>query len=148
MNKYDEIKQIIEEAEDDVDFAEFGEGISDEWIDKAEERLNIKFPSSYKWWLKNYGGGEIYGDEIYSIYEMDFDTADGGDIVYMYELNKKSNQYPDNMLVICEREDEIFYFDTSKVGEDNEYPIYEYYTRELYANDFIEFLKKMILEFE
>ena len=48
MHKYDKIKQIIEEAEDDVDFAEFGEGISDEWIDKAEKRLNIKFPSSVK----------------------------------------------------------------------------------------------------
>ena len=38
MNKYDEIKKIIEEAEDGVDFADFGNGVSEEWISKAEDR--------------------------------------------------------------------------------------------------------------
>lgn len=148
MDKYDEIRQIIEEAEDDVDFAEFGNGISDEWIVKAEERLNIKLPFSYKWWLRNYGGGEIYGNEIYSIYEMDFDTVVGGDIVYMHELNQKSNEYSENVLVICEMEDAVYCFDISEHTDGDEYPIYEYYTGELYADNFIEFLKKFILELE
>ena len=75
MNKYDEIKKIIEEAEDGVDFADFGNGVSEEWISKAEERLGFELPETYKWWLKNYGGGEIYGEEIFSIYEEDFDTV-------------------------------------------------------------------------
>lgn len=38
-------------------------------------------------------GGEIYGEEIYRIYELDFDTVVGGDIVYMHEVNKKQNIY-------------------------------------------------------
>lgn len=145
MNKYEEIKKLIAET-DDVDFADFGNGVSDEWIRKAEERLGFKLPTTYKWWLKNYGGGEIYGEEIFSIYEEDFDTVVGGDIVYMYELNKKDSNYPQNILVISECDDEVFYFDlTSKVKE-NEYPIYSLNSKDIYAIDFLEFLKKRITE--
>ncbi len=146
MNKYDEIKKIIAEAGSNVDFADYGEGISEEWIQKAEERLGFKLPSSYKWWLKNYGGGEIYGEEIFSIYEQDFDTVVGGDIVYMYELNKRNNNFTDNALVICEANDEIYYFDLSKRKNDDEMPIYEINSNKKYADDFIEFLRKRILE--
>ncbi|WP_455715816.1 SMI1/KNR4 family protein [Anaerosporobacter sp.] len=145
MDRYNELRQIIENAGDSVEFAEFGEGVSDKWISKAERRLNILLPESYKWWLKNYGGAEIYGEEIFSIYEQDFDSVIGGDIVYMYEQNKKIYQFSNNILVICETEDEMFYFDTSEDKIDNEYSIYTINTRELYAYDFIEFLEKRIL---
>ena len=63
---YDEIIKLIENAGESVDFAPFGEGISEEWIEKAEKRLKNKFPETYKWWLRNYNGGEVYG-EVYVI---------------------------------------------------------------------------------
>lgn len=146
MSKYDEIQKIISESESFVEFADFGDGVSEEWIKKAEERLGFVLPNSYKWWLKNYGGGEIYGEEIYSIYEQDFDTVVGGDIVYMYELNKKNKDYPDNIVMICEANDNVFYFDLSMYDDENEYPIYSLNDNKRYANDFIEFLKKRITE--
>ena len=146
MDRYDEIREIITENAENVDFADFGNGVSGEWIQKAEKRLKIKLPESYKWWLKNYSGGEVYGEEIFSIYEMDFDAVVGGDIVYMHELNMREGLFDDNMLVICELSDAVFYFDMSKPGEDDEYPVYEFHTKQLYARDFIEFLKKFIIE--
>ncbi|WP_132794633.1 SMI1/KNR4 family protein [Tenacibaculum skagerrakense] len=87
---YDKIKLIIKNNSNLVAFSEFGDGTSDVWIKKAEARLKVKFPPSYIWWLKNYGGGEINGEEIFSIYELDFDTVIGGDIVYINELNRKN----------------------------------------------------------
>lgn len=146
MSKYDEIKKIIAKSEDYVEFADFGDGISEEWIKKAEDRLGFELPNSYKWWLKNYSGGEIYGEEIYSIYEQDFDTVIGGDIVYMYELNRKNKNYPDSAVVICEANDDVFYFDLSMKNDENEYPIYSLNDNKCYADDFIEFLKKRITE--
>lgn len=140
---YEEIEKIIEEAEDDIDFRC---GVSEKWIQLAEERLSIILPESYKWWLRNYGGGEIYGEEIYGIYEQDFDTVAGGDIVYMHELNQKQNIYPSNALLIGRGIDQVFYFNLSIVPEDGEYPIYEFFTGEKYADNFIEFLKRRILE--
>lgn len=89
MEKIEELIKLIENTEG-VEFASYGVGTSDEWIEKAEKRLSFEFPKSYKWWLKKFNGGEVYGDEIFSIYEMDFDDVIGGDIVYINELNRKN----------------------------------------------------------
>lgn len=143
---YEEIKEIIYNAGEDVDFADFGDGISEDWIELAERRLKVIFPDSYKWWLRNYHGGEIYGEEIYSIYGLDFNTVVGGDIVYVNELNRKDTSNFDDKLIISEPNDEIFYFDLSQGMKEGEYPIYEYFKKTFYATNFIEFLKRRILE--
>jgi hypothetical protein len=145
-DEYEEIKQIIANSLDIVDFADFGDGISEEWIEKAESRLGINLPNSYKWWLKNYNGGEICGQEIFSIYGQDFDTVVGGDIVYMHELNQKKRLFAPNKLVICESDDDVFYFDINQKNEIGEYPVYSGPVKsEYYAKDFLEFLKKRIM---
>lgn len=136
----DELKKKIAST-DGVDFGPFGEGISDEWITKAEERLHFIFPESYKWWLKNYMGGEIYGEEIFSIYGLDFDRVVGGDIVYINELNRKEGFSNSEQLVIYEGEDGMFYFQKQE-SLTNELPVFR--DGEYYASDFIEFLLKRI----
>lgn len=136
----DELKNKIA-ATDGVDFAPFGEGISDEWIRKAEERLNFTFPGTYKWWLKNYMGGEIYGEEIFSIYGLDFDRVVGGDIVYINELNREEGFSNSEQLVICEGEDGMFYFQKQESLTDE---LAVFRDGEYYASDFIEFLIKRI----
>ena len=136
----DELKKKIAST-DGVDFGPFGEGISDEWITKAEERLHFIFPETYKWWLKNYMGGEIYGEEIFSIYGLDFDSVIGGDIVYINELNRKEGFSNSEQLVICEGEDGMFYFQKQE-SLTNELAVFR--DGEYYASDFIEFLIKRI----
>ena len=136
----DELKKKIAST-DGVDFGPFGEGISDEWITKAEERLHFIFPETYKWWLKNYMGGEIYGEEIFSIYGLDFDSVIGGDIVYINELNRKEGFSNSEQLVICEGEDGMFYFQKQESLTDE---LAVFRDGEYYASDFIEFLIKRI----
>ena len=136
----DELKKRIAST-DGVDFGPFGEGISDEWITKAEERLHFIFPETYKWWLKNYMGGEIYGEEIFSIYGLDFDRVVGGDIVYINELNREEGFSNSEQLVICEGEDGMFYFQKQE-SLTNELAVFR--DGEYYASNFIEFLLKRI----
>ena len=136
----DNLKKKIAST-DGVDFGPFGEGISDEWIRKAEERLNFTFPQTYKWWLKNYMGGEIYGEEIFSIYGLDFDSVVGGDVVYINELNREEGFSNSEQLVICEGEDGMFYFQKQE-SLTNELAVFR--DGEYYASDFIEFLIKRI----
>ena len=64
----------------------------------------------------------------------------------MYELNNRNSNYPKNTLVISEYDDEAFYFDLTQKDKENEYPIYSLNSKDIYANDFIEFLKKRIAE--
>ena len=131
----DELKKKIAST-DGVDFGPFGEGISDEWITKAEERLHFIFPETYKWWLKNYMGGEIYGEEIFSIYGLDFDRVVGGDIVYINELNRKEGFSNSEQLVICEGEDGMFYFQKQE-SLTNELAVFR--DGEYYASDLLNF---------
>ena len=136
----DELKKKIAST-DGVDFGPFGEGISDEWITKAEERLHFIFPETYKWWLKNYMGGEIYGEEIFSIYGLDFDSVVGGDVVYINELNREEGFSNSEQLVICEGEDGMFYFQKQESLTDE---LAVFRDGEYYASNFIEFLIKRI----
>ena len=136
----DELKKKIAST-NGVDFGPFGEGISDEWITKAEKRLHFIFPDTYKWWLKNYMGGEIYGEEIFSIYGLDFDSVVGGDIVYINELNREEGFSNSDQLVICEGEDGMSYFQKQK-SLTNELAVFR--DGEYFASDFIEFLIKRI----
>lgn len=147
--RYKKIKKLIEQNSHIVEFADFGDGVSAEWIKKAESYLGIKLPPSYKWWLQKYSGGEIGGEEIFSIYEQDFESAIGGDIVYVHNLNQKDNLFKTNQLVICESDiDGAFYFDVDEKGENEEYPVYSSITREVYAKNFLEFLEKRIFGFQ
>lgn len=143
---FEELKLLIEEAGDNVNFAPFGNGISDDWIEAAEARLGIIFPISYKWWLKNYSGGEVFDEEIYSVYGIDFDEVVGGDIVYINELSRKNDASLADKLIILENDDQMFYFDLTNGLIEGEYPIYEYYSKTLYSNSFAEFLKRRITE--
>jgi len=147
MDKYKLIQQQISENLSIINFGPFGEGVSDEWITKAQNRLNVVFPPSYIWWLKNYSGGEILGDEIFSIYEMDFDNVIGGDIVYRNELDRKNERANKNELIIQETDfAEVYFLDLNQVDEDGENPVYNKTTGQKFADDFLDFLKKKIEE--
>ncbi|WP_060664541.1 SMI1/KNR4 family protein [Bacillus sp. CHD6a] len=56
--------EIIEKHSDEGDF--IGE-IQEDLIYSAEETLNVKLPSSYRLFLKRYGVGDIFGEEIYGL---------------------------------------------------------------------------------
>lgn len=149
MSKQDR-KEVLKELINDndrVEFGEFGQGTSQEWVERAENRLGVKFPISYKWWLMNFGGGEVFGDEIFSVYELDFDSVVGGDVVYMNELNRKNGFLKSDQISICENDEGgIFYFDLSKLDEQGEAPVFYDLTGEVYAANFVEFLIKRISE--
>lgn len=147
MEKQKNIEKFILNHNSIVDFGTSVDAVSEEWINKAEYKLRRSFPESYKWFIRNYAGGEIGGDEIYSIYGIPFESVNGGDIVFQHLANQKSGLLDDEKLVISETDiGEIFFFDYSHL-KDGECPIYlrlpsgEF---EFYASDFYDFIKKRI----
>lgn len=140
---YEYIQDLIEQFEDDIDF---GDGVLESWINSAESRLGFSLPTSYKWWLLTYGGGEIYGDEIYSLYGPSDDKAIySGDIVYQYEINVKNGYFSKDQLPILNVNGDDYYFDLSFERDDSEYPVYSTQMSDTkYADNFLEFLKKQI----
>ncbi|WP_316831979.1 SMI1/KNR4 family protein [Pedobacter aquatilis] len=144
MNRFDSIIELINKNQSIANFAEYGEGTSQELIDQAQEKLDVHFPPSYIWWLKNYAGGEIYGDEIFSVYST-LGSMPGGDIVYINELDRKNSILNKHQLSIMSTDQgETFYFDLEQKDDLGESPIYTLSNSKKYADDFLDFLKKQI----
>lgn len=148
--KYDELIKLVEEA-DFVDFAPFGSGVNESLILKAEKYLGLLLPPSYKWWLLHFSGGEIYHQEIYSLYDSGLsEEFSGGDICYMNKINTQKG-WTDNgkRLFISQPSgcDEWFYF---KPSNDLEWSVFKCDSglnhEQLYSKSFVEFLIKRIEE--
>lgn len=73
---------------------------------------------------KRYGGGEIGGEEIYSIYGLDFDTANGGDIVYQHIIGQSIGIIAENKVVVSETDYGEIYFFNYLYHSDAECPVY------------------------
>lgn len=127
-----------------------GQRVPVEWIARAEERLGVTFPPSYRWWLESYGSGAFGDQDVFTILQLDFDDACGPDIVYQNETSAANGTAIANGLVIFEPEssDELYYFDLSAPSESGEYPVMrwdmEFGTTEVFAPSFEQFMLKQI----
>ena len=118
---------------------------SDELIIEREKQLGYKLPPSYIWYIKTFGGGEIYGDEIYSISKGATGALSTGDIHYENALDRKHGYISDQEISVCRScFGEDFMMDTSQVDEAGEYPVYRKLgeKKEKYTDSFAEFLVK------
>ncbi|UTO28989.1 SMI1/KNR4 family protein [Bartonella harrusi] len=143
-----DVAQLIDKYSDKVDFGTAEDAPDDILIEKAEKTLGLQFTSSYKSFLKNYGGGEIGYEEIFSIYG-DYVGIPAGDIVYRNLNDIKNGLAKPQQLVVSKNDfGEIFYFDYTQF-RDGECPLYIRIPSgdsEYYASNFYEFLCKRIKE--
>lgn len=139
-------EKLIERFEEYSDLINMGtadDAPSNDWINAAEKALLVSFPADYKWFLNNYGGGDICGEEIYSIYCLPFNEAVGGDIVYQNTI--ANNNLQSNKIALSNTDlDEEFFFDTNDMEK---VYISVGNNRQLYASNFLEYLQKRLLSY-
>ena len=142
MNR-EELIELFEKYSDLINMGTSDDTPGNDWIDAAEKVLLVNFPADYKWFLNNYGGGDICGEEIYSIYCLPFNEAVGGDIVYQ---NTIANNNLESGKIVLSNTDfgEEFFFDTNNMEK-----VYISIgnNRQLYASDFLEYLQKRLFSY-
>lgn len=142
------LSSIISRNKNIVHFGSKQDSVPEEWISKAEMILKYPFSSSYKWFLSNFAGGEIGGEEIYSLYGMDFENINGGDIVAVHLLNLKNKNWDPLMVELSSTDfGEVFCFNLSSYCN-NEYNIIKILGGEIsvYADNIYQFIAKRIYE--
>ncbi|WP_208439756.1 SMI1/KNR4 family protein [Bartonella grahamii] len=143
----DDVAQLVDKYNDIINFRTEENAADDLRIEKEEKALGLQFTSSYKSFLKKYVGGEIGGEEIFSLYKECGADIPGGDIVFQNLNDRRDGFATSEQLVVCYADfDEIFYFDYTQFW-DGECPIYVMYPLdncEYYASNFYEFLCKRI----
>ncbi|PQQ29789.1 hypothetical protein CE143_02905 [Photorhabdus luminescens] len=94
------VKKAISLINENQDIADF-EGIEDNsLIDLAEETLSLKFPDSYRFFLKNLGCGDIAGEEFYGIINGNFNVLSVPNAIWLTLSERKESNLPDNYVVI------------------------------------------------
>ena len=141
---YDDLIRLIERS--NVAFPNIGNGVAEETVVRAEASLGLALPESFKWWLTNYGGGQIKGDVVYGLDEGDMGRPD---IVDLARMNERDGLYDIRRLVFSIGNSETFFFDTIKYhGGEYEVVQHDFTQNEMipYAVSFAEFLRKRICE--
>ncbi|PWC09422.1 SMI1/KNR4 family protein [Brenneria corticis] len=142
MNR-NKLVDFIKKHEDIANFGSSDDAPASEWINKAEQALGVTLPDNYKWFLSEFGGGEICGEEIYSIYGVPFNEAVGGDLVYQNTI--ANNNILLGKIVLSNTDfGEEFYF---KINDFDKVYIAIGNREELYAEDFIEYLHKRLISY-
>ncbi len=142
----DDVVVLIDKYNDIINFRTEENAADDIVIERAEKTLGLQFTSSYKVFLKKYVGGEIGGEEIYSLYKECGADIPGGDIVFQNLNDRKDGFATPEQLVVSYDLDETFYFDYTQF-RDGECPLYVMLALgdcEYYASNFYEFLCKKI----
>lgn len=146
----------VELIQQNQGLGDFVGNCSESIIKKAEEKLNIVFPQSYRKFLLSFGAGNFGAEEIYGVIKEDFENSGIPDAIWFTLKQRKEVNLPLNLVVIYHTGgEEMFCLDINKIGKyqepiivsyvigvDSEHQIYE-----IIANDFGEFfLQRVKLE--
>lgn len=108
-----ELKAFILENSDDTDFTG---GIPDEHIKNIEEKLGVRFPESYKWFLRNFGSGGLFGVDILGCGKSSIPS------VVSRTERLRTKGLPDEFIVIEDCDEFYYCLDTGHFS-DNECPV-------------------------
>ncbi|MDR2148998.1 MAG: SMI1/KNR4 family protein [Tannerella sp.] len=116
----------------------------DEWIRRVEKRISFKLPDSYIWFMAEYNFIEFDTDaRVKFLAYPDHTPARENSI--LYQQNRTVKGLSSDCLIIMENNEETYYFLRGKNITGNEYKVYRMdnrtETKELYANDFLEFIE-------
>ena len=141
--------QLIESNIDKSDF--FCEPRKDTLVQKAEQVLELKFPPTYKLFIKKYGCGGINSMEIYGLMDEDFQNSSAPDAIWSTLRKREKGYIPYHFIHIDDTGDGFYYYlDSSQVNKEGEYPVViwtygmDENKKEKVAEDFGEFLLQQV----
>lgn len=138
-------KDIIKIIKEDTsDSSMFTGGVDTDKIYYIENELDVKLPNSYKWFLKTFGYGFIYGIEILGY------GKSTPPLVVTKTLDYRKYGLPNEYVVIEDCDEFIYCLDTSKM-ENNECPVISWDMQDLILfeeKNFIRFFFRELLNMQ
>lgn len=150
FREYEEAVKLIEKNEELTNCIG---GCSETLIKKAEERLNLSFPKSYREFLRKFGAMSFGAEEFYGIVREDFDNSRIPDAIWYTLMERKEVNLPTHLVIVYDTgSEELFCLDFSKLNSESEPAIVvfvpgvdlEYQKHEVISADFGAFLLQRV----
>lgn len=147
---YQKAKKIILKNKD---IADFDGKKPNEYIEKAESMLDLKFSGSYLDFLQTFGAGNFGSEEVFGIIDDDFENSSVPDAIWYTLTLRKSVNLPSNYLVIYDTgSGDVFCLDFGNQDKKSEPRVIaldpgyalENQSIELIADDFGDFLLELV----
>ena len=116
MADYERAVAVIEENEDDADFAG---PRPPELIARAEQAAGVRFPPTYRRFLSEYGAGNLGSTEIYGVIDDDFENSALPDAIWHNLTSRREGLFA----FYAVGEGTEFCLDTTRTAPDGEMPI-------------------------
>lgn len=106
MSDYKKARELIRESEEDTDF----EGPrSEELVQKAERALGLEFPPTYRRFLREFGAGDVGGEEFYGIINDQWEKSSVPDAIWCTLTARRKLGLPADLVVVGDTGDGEFY---------------------------------------
>jgi antitoxin YobK len=150
---YINYQRAIELIEDNKYLSDFCGPRSDELIEKAENVLGLKFPKSYRDFVKRYGAGSFRSEEILGVIDDNFEHSTIPDGIWLtLDFRHSANLPCDKLVFYFDGGEEYFCLDFGKLNEENEPAVVGFVPNvdeinpifEFISNDFGDFLLEIV----
>ncbi|MFJ7929000.1 SMI1/KNR4 family protein [Peribacillus sp. NPDC096448] len=137
---YSELQVFIKKYGEDDDFTG---GIGEDNVKETEQKLQVSLPESYKWFLRNYGYGGLFGVRIIGY------GFTGPAVVDTTKDHQKYYDLIDGLVVIEDIDEFAYCLDTNKM-KDGECPVITWDNQEGYgvklADNFLDYFIERLEE--
>ncbi|MGG3556785.1 SMI1/KNR4 family protein [Peribacillus frigoritolerans] len=138
--KYSALQEFIKQYREDDDFTG---GVSEDKVKETEQKLQVSLPESYKWFLRNYGYGGLFGVDIIGY------GFTGPAVVDATKDHQKYYGLIDGLVVIEDIDEFAYCLDTNKI-KNGECPVITWDNQEGYgvklADNFLEYFIERLEE--
>jgi len=115
MQRYEEAARLMQRYPDLMDFSG---PCTEELINDTEVKLNVKFPSTYRKFLADYGAGSFASSEIYGIVKKNPDAMMIPNVLGATLSARQDYNLPEYLILISELGNGAVYcLDCSEIGE-------------------------------
>ncbi len=121
LDDYPAAARLVSEHSDLADFV--GER-PEELVERAEAALSLRFPPSYRSFLRELGAGDIAGEEFYGLVTDDFENSSVPDGIWLTLDEREASNLPEALVVVYSDGMGNYYcLDTAHQGADGEHPV-------------------------
>jgi antitoxin YobK len=106
------------------DSARFGRERAAELVERAEAVLGVRFPPSYRTFVRELGAGDVAGEEFYGITSDEFVDSSVPNGIWLTLREREDSGLPEHLVIVYEDDEGDYYtLDTSKEGSESENPV-------------------------